>query len=262
MERNVKLVAILAALMLIFGVVNETFAQSEKVPYAVFNDSTLTFYYGNNKPVGAYGMRDTTNDGKNEWYSVCKEIKTVVFDESFRNYRPTSCVCWFYGCSSLTEIVGMRENLNTSDVTTMEFMFSKCKSLTNLDVSKFNTAHVTNMSEMFLYCYNLMSLDVSKFNTTNVVDMSGMFCGCVNLTSLDVSNFNTAAVTDMSLMFAKCTSITSLDVSKFNTTNVVNMSGMFGGCESLTSLDVSKFNTAKVTDMSWMFYECRNLTRC
>lgn len=240
MERNVKLVAILATLMLIFGVVNETFAQKGSVPYAVFENGTLTFYYGKNKPEGAFSMRDTTNYGKTEWYHKYAKIKTVVFDKSFKKYRPTSCAYWFSGCCSLTKIVGMRENLNTSDVTTMEAMFETCFNLESLDVSNFNTEKVTNMNGMFRFCEKLTSLDVSNFNTENVTDMSEMFEKCSSLTSLDVSNFNTENVTDMSSMFWECSSLTSLDVSNFNTENVTDMRYMFCDCSNLKTIYVSE----------------------
>ena len=165
----------------------------------------------------------------------------------------------FYKFSKLTEI----ENLNlldTSQVTTMSYMFSDCSRLTSLDVSKFDTSQVTNMGSMFERCYSLISLDVSNFNTSNVTTMTWMFAECHSLTNLDLSNFDTSQVTNMSCMFSECQKLTSLDVSNFDTSKVTNMSSMFSGCNSLTSLDVSNFDTSKVTDMSGMFYECNSLT--
>ncbi len=164
----------------------------------------------------------------------------------------------FYYCSGLTSLDVTK--FNTANVTDMSDMFWGCSGLTSLDMTKFNTANVTNMSDMFRGCSGLTSLDVTKFNTANVTDMSEMFSGCSGLTSLDVTKFNTANVTDMSYMFYYCSGLTSLDVTKFNTANVTNMSKMFAGCIGLTSLDVSKFNTANVTDMSDMFYHCSGLT--
>ena len=152
------------------------------------------------------------------------------------------------------------ENLDTSNVKSMESMFSGCSGLTSLDVSKFNTSKVTSMSQMFNGCSKLTSLDVSKFDTNNVTSLNNMFCRCNKLTSLDVSKFNTSKVTSMRNMFLRCGKLTSLDVSNFNTSNVTDMDGMFLGCSGLTSLDVSKFDTSKVTDMSSMFWSCSGLT--
>ena len=262
--------------------VPERTASDGSQPYAVFSYGILTFYYGKNKPVGAYGMRTTVD---NEWGVVKEQIKKVVFDQSFKNFRPKSCSCWFHKCKNLVSIEGIRDYLNTSEVTDMSFMFDNDSCLTSLDVSGFNTEKVTNMRAMFQSCGKLTSLDVSHFNTANVTDMSFMFRDCENLTSLDISHFNTAKATTMCNMFYNCHNLTRLDVSGFNTDNVTDMEGMFWSCkkisyldvrgfnttnvtnirslfcscESLTSLDVSNFNTSKVTNMEYMFYNCGNL---
>ena len=259
--------------------------------YAVFDEATntLTFKRDNNKPAGAFALKE----GKNApgWYkpNVDREntniIKKVIFDASFANARPTSCYKWFYNCTELTTIEGI-EYLNTENVTNMSWMFANCKALTTLDVSNFDTKNVTNISGMFYACHALTTLDVSNFDTKNVTDMShmffecsalttldianfdtknvtdmsGMFWGCAALTTLDVSHFDTQNVTDMNGMFCNCSALTTLDVSNFDTKNVTNMSGMFSGCSALNTLDIANFDTQNVTDMNYMFNGCRALT--
>ena len=246
-------------MLLLLGVAQNIHAQE---PYAVLSDynTTLTFYYDNNKEakggmdVGPFVFVDPG------WYGQRQNIRTVVFDKTFAGCNTiTSTTRWFDGCTRLRTINGIG-NLNTSNVTDMTSMFRDCMNLESLDVSNFNTANVTSMRFMFSWCRYLKSLDVSNFNTANVTYMDGMFHACLSLTSLDVSKFNTQNVTDMSSMFSGCSSLTSLDVSKFNTQNVTNMSGMFDGCSSLTSLDVSNFNTTGVTSMQAMFANCASLT--
>ena len=235
-------------------------SMAQKVAYAVLKDSTLTFYYGKNKPEGAYDVEKRTVFSLTEWYDVCDQIHTVVFDQSFKEYRPKSCERWFSGCKNLISIKNIKENLNTSEVTNMREMFWGCKKLISLDVSGFNTDKVIDMSRMFERCEKLTSLDVKGFNTEKVTDMSFLFLGCEKLTSLDVSSFNTDNVTNMYGMFYACHNLTSLKVSGFNTNKVTSMGAMFWGCESLTSLDVSGFNTENVTYMSEMFAYCYSLT--
>ena len=139
-------------------------------------------------------------------------------------------------------------------------MFSSCKSLTSLDVTKFDTRNVTTMEGMFSSCSKLPSLDVTNFNTVNVKNMMKMFAGCKALTSLDVTNFNSENVTNMNRMFYKCSKLTSLDVSNFNTKKVTNMSFMFSYCSTLTTIYVNdKFVIDKVTNGSYMFDNCTNL---
>ena len=162
-----------------------------------------------------------------------KNIKNIVFDESFKTYAPTSLEHFFAGCSTLETISGL-EYLNTANVTNMYRMFYECNKLSSLDLSNFNTANVTNMEEMFYSCQNLSSLDLSKFNTEKVTNMSGMFYGCQNLSSLDLSNFNTERVKNMSSMFSGCSTLQTIFASdKFFTNQVFDGDGMFQGCENL-----------------------------
>ena len=228
--------------------------------YAEFDNSTetLTFKCGPSKPEGAYDLNVGTNYPW-WWYGQKEKIKTVVFDASFANARPTSCYCWFSGCNNLTEIKGI-EYLNTENVTNMSFMFNSCKVLTSLNLSNFNTEKVTDMQGMFKECSDLTSLDLSNFNTAKVTNMNYMFYNCNKLTSLDLTSFNTAEVTKMDNMFRSCSALTSLDLSDFNTAKVTNMTQMFYGCDALTSLDITSFNTAEVTNMSNMFRLCLALT--
>ena len=228
--------------------------------YAEFDEGTgtLTFRRGASKPEGAYDLYGGIYY-PGWWYGQKGKIKTVVFDASFANARPTSCYCWFSGCNNLTEIKGI-EYLNTENVTNMSYMFSSCKALTSLNLSNFNTEKVTDMQGMFKECSNLTSLNLSNFNTENVTDMNGMFYGCTKLESLDLSNFNTAKVAKMNYMFFHCYALTSLDLSNFNTAKVTKMDYMFRLCYALTSLDLSNFNTAEVTNMSYMFKSCNALT--
>ena len=228
--------------------------------YAEFDGGTgtLTFRRGASKPEGTYDLNMGTNY-PGWWYGQKEKIKTVVFDASFANARPTSCYCWFSGCNNLTEIKGI-EYLNTEKVTNMGFMFSSCKALTSLNLSNFNTEKVTDMQGMFKGCSDLTSLDLSNFNTEKVTNMRQMFYNCSDLTSLNLSNFNTEKVMYMSNMFRLCNKLTSLDLTSFNTAEVTKMDNMFMSCDALTSLNLSNFNTAKVTDMKYMFYGCSALT--
>ena len=234
------------------------------------DETTLTFYYDalrGTRTGTTWGIEETKSvifDGTFPgWAGTSLEVDTtttrVVFDASFRDFRPTTTAKWFYDCKALKQIEGM-EYLNTSEVKDMSKMFYGCSALTSIDLKHFNTQNVTNMKGMFRRCSALTSLDLQHFNTQNVTDMSVMFSGCSALTTLNLQNFNTQNVTNMLGMFSGCSALTSLDLQHFNTQNVTNMKAMFSGCSALTSLDVQNFNTQKVTDMNWMFYACPALT--
>ena len=259
------------------------------------DETTLTFYYDALRATRTgttWGIAETKKEGYipvPAWAGTSQEVDTtttrVVFDASFRDFRPTSTAKWFYRCEALKQIEGLEylntaevkdmswmfygcsaltaldlKNFNTKNVTDMSRMFAKCRALTSLDLKNFNTQNVIDMSWMFSDCWALTSLDLQHFNTQNVTDMSLMFSRCVALTALDLKNFNTQNVTDMSSMFFNCSELTSLNLESFNTQNVTDIKAMFTNCMSLTSLDLKNFNTQNVTDMSWMFYNCTALT--
>ena len=216
------------------------------------DETTLTFYYDNDR-----GSRRGEIWGIDKNFSFYGwRIQKVVFEDSFKDYRPTSTARWFAGFKSLVNIVGL-ENLNTSEVTDMSAMFEGCSSLTSLNLSNFNTSAVTKMRGMFSGCYGLKELNVSNFNTSAVTDMSIMFSRCSSLTSLNLSNFNTSKVTNMSEMFYNCYGLKELNVSNFNTSAVTDMRKMFSGCSSLKTI----FNTDtwRCDNSQNMFYDCTQL---
>ncbi len=189
-----------------------------------------------------------------EWNGPRSSASSIII---YDKIAPTSTKGWFIGLKK--EEISNFENLNTSNVTNMDYMFSACNDLTSLDLSSFDTSNVTSMREMFAACYNLTSLDLSSFNTSNVTNMDYMFSACNDLTSLDLSSFDTSNVTNMSYMFNYCNSLSNLNLSSFDTSNVTDMERMFSYCSSLTELDLSSFDISNVTDMNNMFSQCENL---
>lgn len=209
---------------------------------------------------------EITNTNPNGWQSGTNKltaaekgsITEVVFEESFKTVKVTSCYNWFNGFTKLENIVDIK-HLDTSEVTDMVSMFSGCSGLTTLNLSSFNTSEAANTASMFRECSNLGKITFgNNFKTKNT---ESMFQDCKALTTLDgLSSFNTSQVGNMSFMFNGCSSLTSLDLSSFNTSGVKYMNNMFEGCSSLTSLDLSSFVTSKVEDMSYMFKGCSGLT--
>lgn len=202
------------------------------------------------------------NEGSDEpgWYQTkSADIKTVVFKRNFRDARPTTCSLWFGSCTNLTSIEGL-ENLNTSDVTSMDHMFYKCEKLRALDLSGFNTEKVEDMSDMFSNCKNLETLNLSSFRTNNLTNMSEMFLECNKIAQLDLSGFNTSGVKALDQVFKNCQALESLDLSSFDTKLVTVMSSLFEYCQSLKTIYVSdSFSTFLVKSSTNMFRSCDNL---
>lgn len=246
---------------------------------------TLTLYYGSNYKESDYGI--SLLFGRPLWQTTAerKKIKTVVFDESFKDARPKDCGGWFWLFEALTTIEHL-DYLNTSEVDDMRLMFSSCTSLETLDLSSFNTEKVTNMVTMFENskhlrslklpkgfigssvtnlnatfkgCESLTELDLSGSNSENVTNMSEMFYGCKALSKLDLTSFKTGQVTTMENMFCDCSTLETLDVSSFNTRKVTQMQSMFEGCTNLESIDLSSFDTENMKSMTGMFFSCTKL---
>ena len=246
-----------------------------QTPYAIWCEGNSTLYFTNSNVTFAVGGTydgntitnvwsgdDVTNYGDQpQWniFEVGINCTKVVFDQSFREVKLTSLKRWFARLyNPALQFVGL-ENLNTSEVTDMSYMF-EINRLKNIDLSSLNTGKVTTMKGMFQTSLDLTSIDLSGFNTENVTDMSQMFRDCNALTSLNLSSFNTQKVTDMAQMFLGCGALTDLDLSSFNTENVTSMYYMFARCLKLPSLDLSHFDTGKVTNMTCMFGNCKTLS--
>lgn len=274
--------SLLLMLMLLQPVMAQT---QDPIMYARLNreTQTLTLYYDTNFVEG----NDQGISHSPLWQQLDerKKIKSVVFDESFKDARPKDCGSWFWFFEALTTIEHL-DYLNTSEVDDMRLMFSSCASLETLDLSSFNTekvkymyamfdgaknlrsiklpkgfigSSVTDLNATFKGCESLTELDLSGSNSENVKDMKAMFYGCRALSKLDLTDFKTGQVTTMENMFCICSTLETLDVSSFNTENVTTMLGMFNNCSSLRSLDLPGFNTANVTQMSSMFNKCSSL---
>ena len=221
---------------------------------------TLTFQCSSAKTDADTDFFLNEGSAKPGWYETkAADIKTVVFKRNFRDARPTTCSLWFGFCTNLTSIEGL-ENLNTSDVTRMDYMFYKCGQLRALDLSGFNTEKVKNMRDMFSNCKNLETLNLSSFKTNNLTNMSEMFLECNKIAQLDLSGFNTSGVKALDLVFKNCYALEALDLSSFDTKWVTDMSSLFEYCQSLKTIYVSdRFSTFRVKYSTNMFRYCNNL---
>ncbi len=96
--------------------------------------------------------------------------------------------------------VGGIENLDTSLVTDMSYMFymsiikSESES-SSINLNHFDTSNVTNMSHMFDLFYETGVLEIDKWDMSKVTDMSYMFQFCrsikttINITNQNIENY-------------------------------------------------------------------------
>lgn len=232
-------------------------SSQEREAYAVydfdavnFQANVLTLYYDTEKAtrsgLATYDVGDgTSNPG---WYDTenAKNVAVVNIDPSFLDARLKGGYHLFAGLQSLQKIVGM-QYLNTSEMTTMESMFSGCWDLKELDLSHFDTRNVSTMRWMFGWATELENLDLRSFDTRNVADMSHMFYECMDMKTVDLSSFNTSNVADFSSMFdiPQHSYLTTIYASEEFVTTSATAHGkldMFVACTSLVGGSGSHFD--------------------
>ena len=135
-------------------------------------------------------------------------IQTVNFEESFKDFKPTSTYSWFHYLTSLTEITNLE----------------------NLDTSK-----TTNMDRMFMRAINLSSLTLPAGFGKNALTMEGTFSHTQALTTLNIPNDTTnpennlgVKATNMMTMFSY-TSIDTLNLPDHFGKEALDTNNMFIG---------------------------------
>ena len=165
----------------------------EKEVYTEFVEATgtLTYYYDNQRGSRSgvtepYDPANASDVPRFTGYN--KKVLKAVIDPSMKNAPLTSTYYMFFGginnetfafqvLSNMTEIGGM-ENLNTANVTRMDYMFEGCNSLQTVDVSSFDISNVTRMDFMFGDCYKLTTIYCDKDWSTSTAKSDYMFATC------------------------------------------------------------------------------------
>lgn len=137
------------------------------------------------------GFLTDTGDGP-RWKDALwnSDIVRVVFDTEV---CPESTAYWFAACEKLAQIDNI-DLLNTSAVTSMQGMFSGCRSLAVLDVSTLDTGAVTDMSRMFADCSSLVTIYADKDFGVNVTESTDMFAGCDNIVGGNGTTYDAACL--------------------------------------------------------------------
>ena len=145
---------------------------------------------------------------------------------------------------------------NTTTITDMDYMFGAASYSGNAgltDIALFDTSNVTTMRYMFADCSSLHS--IPQFDLSNVTNMLNMFEDCTSLS--DIQIINTGNVTNMGYLFRN-TAITS--IPDIDTSSAERMEFMFCDCSKLTDISLpNKFVFTNVTTVQNMFKDCPNV---
>ncbi len=239
--------------------------QAIKYPYATVDSKTtvavnsataLNFEF--NKIQETKMVAELSNDGKTLTVSPIFDGSGTTFKAAILATAPNLSSVR----ASITNVVIVAHPdgkiIPESDLNELFETFESAETIQGLE--HLDTSNVANMNFMFSACRKVSDLNLSSFDTANVESMKSMFNACYALTNLNISTFDTSKVWDMNFMFMTCTNMVSLDLSHFVTTNLSYTSAMFNYCPNLRSLDISSFDTSKVTQYGRMFDNTPNLT--
>ena len=229
-----------------------TFVDERYGPWAVLYDSGKFVFQNDPHEDTTYGTAldiytlDTNGYASEEtpWYDQRLTITEVYSRDAV---QLESLYGYFLNATNLKKVD--LSNFDGSALVNMGALFASDSALTSVTFgSSFDTSNVTTMNGLFSECTALKSVDVSMFDTSSCKDIGSMFKDCTSLQSIDVSNFNTAAVTEFSQMFLDCSSLKVLDISNMNLSSAKTTTDMLSGMSSLHRLEVPKtFGSTTVT---------------
>ena len=175
--------------------------------YTVYNEATQTLTYYCDENYDASNPYHELYDPMNapdavRFTGYYRKVKKAVIDPSMKDAPLISMYGMFFGgihnetyafqtLSNMTTIEGM-ENLNTANVTRMDYMFEGCSALQTVDVSSFDISKVTKMDMMFSDCNNLTTIYCATDWSTSTATSSNMFYGCTSLVGGEGTTYNSS----------------------------------------------------------------------
>ncbi|MBR4271160.1 MAG: BspA family leucine-rich repeat surface protein, partial [Clostridia bacterium] len=163
---------------------NEVEAQDSSVTKVVFgNKSTYASVV-----VGVEGV-SVTKGGSDAIKMYCVGSMRYILSEYNTPIAIDNCGSLFNKLTALTEVVF--DNLDTSQVTSMNYMFRNCISLVTIDISNLDVTNVTSMTNMFSGCSKLVTVYVAD-SWNKSLSSSGTFASCSKIRGYYESGDNLA----------------------------------------------------------------------
>ena len=165
-------------------------------------------------------LEEISNGKTNSFYEYNRFVtKCIIEDKIFPNQMDR----FFSGLSNCSEFIGLK-NIDTTNVTSMYYMFGDCSNVKELDLSSWNTANITNTKSMFDGCVNLETLHIEHFDIQNIINTFSMFFNCPALKNIYVGeNWPTDTVTEDKLFNWDTRRHINYINNKLNSTNNSNI---------------------------------------
>ena len=211
----------------------------KSVDLSTFNTEKVTTMYAmfayctriENINMSSFNTKEVTN--MSAMFYNCGQLKQLDVN-NFNTENVTTMASMFANCSNLEKLD--ISNWKTANVEDMSWMFAgedygnppntmnikQIIGIENLDVS-----NVKTMDRMFRHCHELTSLDLHKWNVSNVEIMRQMFNSCTSLSKLNIENWNMCNVTNTQYMFNNCYKLNSIITFSFDSTKITPYGGTF-----------------------------------
>ena len=139
-------------------------------------------------------------------------------------------------------------DLDISELDNLSYIFYG-SNMEVVDISGWDTSNVTTMAYMFTECEDIKkiigieNLDVSKLQSANA-----MFYGCQNLVELDLTNWNPIVLNSAWNMFSYRSNLKIIkNIENWQLPNIKNVYYMFYNCAKL-DVDLSNWDLTNIKD--------------
>ena len=233
----------------------------KSVDLSTFNTEKVTTMYAmfayctriENINMSSFNTKEVTN--MSAMFYNCGQLKQLDVN-NFNTENVTTMASMFANCSNLEKLD--ISNWKTANVEDMSWMFAgedygnppntmnikQIIGIENLDVS-----NVKTMDRMFRNCHELTSLDLHKWNVSNVEIMRQMFNSCKSLSELNIENWNMGNVTNTQYMFNNCYKLNSIITFSFDSTKITTYGGTFAGTATDSNCLVTVNYTASAAEI-------------
>ena len=233
----------------------------KSVDLSTFNTEKVTTMYAmfayctriENINMSSFNTKEVTN--MSAMFYNCGQLKQLDVN-NFNTENVTTMALMFANCSNLEKLD--ISNWKTANVEDMSWMFAgedygnppntmnikQIIGIENLDVS-----NVKTMDRMFRNCHELTSLDLHKWNVSNVEIMRQMFNSCKSLRELNIENWNMGNVTNTQYMFNNCYKLNSTITFSFDSTKITTYGGTFAGTATDSNCLVTVNYTASAAEI-------------
>lgn len=211
----------------------------EKLNISNFNTENVTSMQGmfqqcskiESLDVSKFNTKNTT--AMDYMFKNCSNLKQLDVS-NWNTENVTNMKAMFSNCSSLEKLD--LSNWNTGKVEDMSRIFAgddggnpkntmilkQIIGIEDLDVS-----NVKSMDRMFRHCHELTSLDLHKWNVSNVEIMRQLFNSCTSLSELNIENWDMGNVTNTQYMFNNCPKLNSTITLSVDSTKLTTYGGTF-----------------------------------